>query len=102
MGRARPSGRRGACGAGGEGDGVGPTGGRANALAGEPGNMVFSGLFPELLPQAGVCSCGSRHEIHDPISLPVYQPVPDEVLAEEAERSPMVRRAVALATWLGS
>lgn len=75
---------------------------RRQEARGDSADPVFAGLFPGLVPEPGICSCGRHHDIPDVMSLPVYEPVPDDVLAEEAARSPLVQQATALATWLGS
>lgn len=64
----------------------------------------FSGLFPDLVEDdEGECPCGCG-EVSGGLAapvLPMLRPVPDAELAGLAARSPLVRRAVDLATWIG-
>jgi hypothetical protein len=65
----------------------------------------FSGLYPDLVVElAGPCPCGCGEMLdgggHPPV--PARRPVPDSELAEAAGASLLVRRALALAGWVGS
>jgi hypothetical protein len=66
---------------------------------------VFAGLFPAagLLGEdpAEACSCPVCQADGDRPSLPVLRPLPDGDLDVAAATSPLVRRACALARWLG-
>ena len=68
----------------------------------------FAGLFPDLdldlaLDGGGMCPCGCGETVPaEQMPLPVLRPAPDDELAALAAASPLVRRAVALATWVGS
>ena len=69
----------------------------------------FAGLFPDLdldlaLDGGGMCPCGCGETVPpaEQMPLPVLHPAPDGELAALAVASPLVRRALALATWVGS
>lgn len=74
---------------------------------GAPGgevDAVFEGLFPDLAeegPGECPCGCGARTELGAPGPLPVHYPATVDMLADLATESALVRRAVALAHWVG-
>lgn len=64
----------------------------------------FAGLFPDLSQDStGECPCGCGETVTGSAqpALPMLRPAPEDELAALAAASPMVRRAVALATWIG-
>jgi hypothetical protein len=65
---------------------------------------VFAGLFPDLYEEESECpcGCGDRSGVSAGERLPVLHAAADAELAALAAQSPLVRRAVALATWVGS
>lgn len=65
---------------------------------------VFTGLFPDLYEEESECpcGCGDRFEASVGGRLPMLHAAPDAELAALAGESALVRRAVALATWVGS
>lgn len=83
----------------------GAVSGRDLPAADQPPDPAFAGLIPALTADHGECPCGCGEMMDDQAPpLPMTQPV-DAVqvveLAEQAAASPMVRRGVALARWLG-
>ena len=74
-------------------------------------DQVFAGLYPDLAARAAGCTCGECADPDDDEldddpslggpSLPVLNAPPDAELAATAAASPLVRRALALARWLG-
>jgi hypothetical protein len=65
---------------------------------------VFTGIFPDLGEDGpGECGCGCGSSgTREGGMLPALHRAPDVELAAAAAESPLVRRAVALATWLGA
>jgi hypothetical protein len=66
---------------------------------------VFTGIFPDLIDNAPgecPCGCGASSGSGSDAALPTLHRAPEEELAALAAESPLVRRAVGLAAWLGS
>jgi len=68
-------------------------------------DAVFAELFtaPETAgpTSSGVCTCPACQAAEEPGSLPAMRPLAEEALAAAAAASPLVRRACALARWVG-
>jgi hypothetical protein len=81
---------------------VGAVDGRDLPVTDPPPDPAFAGLLPGLVADHGECPCGCG-ELADAVvpPLPVRRPVDAVELARQAAASPLVRRSVALASWLG-
>jgi hypothetical protein len=85
--------------------GAGALDGRDLPVEAQEADPHFTGLFVELDRDEGTecpCGCGRPISEAETVVLPMLHPAPDAELAALAVGSPLVRKSVALAEWLGA